>query len=376
MTFDNITLQLLMGSVSEPKPAPKEVMEALQEIQIIHNEKEQSGFEIKFDTGRSQRSDMTDLSLLRGSLLMPLETRVVISATFNANQRVIMDGIITKIEYEPSTACSSPLIVTGEDVSVSMDLEEKNVEHPNQSEDIIAKKIIDSYTELGLKAKIKVPPSGNNSSIMANQRNTDLKYLKEMADKFGYVFYITPGPAPKTNTAYWGPPERDAVNKRPLSVNMGQETNVDSIKFGYNALSPTRVKGQIIDRKSNKRVAIEISTSKQQSPLVSEPVLNPKSKVRTELLKPSWPDVMQAQSHAQGIIDDSASNAANASGVLDSLRYGDILMPRGIVVLRGAGYSNDGKWYVNKVTHNIKRGEYKQSFNLTREGEGSTITRV
>lgn len=376
MTFDNITLQLLMGSVSEPKPAQKEVMEALQEIQIIHNEKEQSGFEIKFDTGRSQRSDMTDLSLLRGSLLMPLETRIVISATFNANQRVIMDGIITKIEYEPSTACSSPLIVTGEDVSVSMDLEEKNVEHPNQSEDIIAKKIIDSYTELGLKAKIKVPPSGNNSSVMANQRNTDLKYLKEMADKFGYVFYITPGPAPKTNTAYWGPPERDTVNKRPLSVNMGQETNVDSIKFGYNALSPTRVKGQIIDRKSNKRVAIEISTSKQQSHLVSEPVLNTKSKVRTELLKPSWPDVMQAQSHAQGIIDDSASNAANASGVLDSLRYGDILMPRGIVVLRGAGYSNDGKWYVNKVTHNIKRGEYKQSFNLTREGEGSTITRV
>jgi hypothetical protein len=55
MTFDNITLQLLMGSVSEPKPAQKEVMEALQEIQVIHNEKEQSGFEIKFDTGRSQR---------------------------------------------------------------------------------------------------------------------------------------------------------------------------------------------------------------------------------------------------------------------------------------------------------------------------------
>ena len=28
----------------------------------------------------------------------------------------------------------------------------------------------------------------------------------------------------------------------------------------------------------------------------------------------------------------------------------------------------DGLYYVNSVTHNIKRGEYKQSFNLSRDG--------
>lgn len=376
MTFDNITLQLLIGSINEPRPASNEVTEALRNIQIVHNEKGQSGFQITFDAGRSRPLDMLDLSLLRDSLLMPLETRIVITVTFNATQRVLLDGIITNREYTPSIVGSSILTVTGEDVSIMMDLEEKNVEHPNQSEDIIAKKIIDGYIELGLKAKVQSPPSGNNSSITANQRDTDLKYLKEMAAKFGYIFYITPGPAPKANTAYWGPPEHTAINKRPLSINMGQETNIDSINFRYDALSSTRVSGLIMDRQTNKPVSIEISSSKQQSPLANKPALSPKSKVRMELLKPSWPDAMQAQSYAQGITDDSTSKAATASGVLDSLRYGDILMPRGIVLLRGAGYSHDGKWYVKNVTHNIKKGEYKQSFDLAREGEGSTITRV
>jgi hypothetical protein len=41
------------------------------------------------------------------------------------------------------------------------------------------------------------------------------------------------------------------------------------------------------------------------------------------------------------------------------------------VGLRGAGHSFDGLYYVKSVTHNIRRGEYKQSFTLTREGLGA-----
>ncbi len=62
---------------------------------------------------------------------------------------------------------------------------------------------------------------------------------------------------------------------------------------------------------------------------------------------------------------------ATASGELDALRYGAALRPRGLVGLRGAGFSNDGVYYVKRVTHRIKRGEYKQSFSLTRDGHGS-----
>ena len=44
--------------------------------------------------------------------------------------------------------------------------------------------------------------------------------------------------------------------------------------------------------------------------------------------------------------------------------------------MRGAGSAYDGLYYVKSVTHNIKRGEYKQSFTLTRNGLISTLPRV
>jgi hypothetical protein len=60
-------------------------------------------------------------------------------------------------------------------------------------------------------------------------------------------------------------------------------------------------------------------------------------------------------------------------GELDASRYGGILRPRGLVGLRGAGWSHDGLWYVRRVEHELARGRYRQKFTLAREGYGSTV---
>jgi hypothetical protein len=39
-----------------------------------------------------------------------------------------------------------------------------------------------------------------------------------------------------------------------------------------------------------------------------------------------------------------------------------------LVGVRGAGLAYDGLYYVNSVTHNLKRGSYKQNFALSRDG--------
>jgi hypothetical protein len=44
------------------------------------------------------------------------------------------------------------------------------------------------------------------------------------------------------------------------------------------------------------------------------------------------------------------------------------LRARGVVGVRGAGLAYDGLYYVKSVTHNIKPGEYKQNFALSRDG--------
>jgi len=71
-----------------------------------------------------------------------------------------------------------------------------------------------------------------------------------------------------------------------------------------------------------------------------------------------------------------SSDAVFGSGSLNVTRYGRILKSRALVGVRGAGDAFDGLYYVKSVTHSIKRGEYKQNFELARNGLVSTIPRV
>ena len=64
----------------------------------------------------------------------------------------------------------------------------------------------------------------------------------------------------------------------------------------------------------------------------------------------------------------ASSDAVTGTGEVNVLRYGRILRARQMVGVRGAGLAYDGMYYVTSVTHNLKRGEYKQSFQLSRDG--------
>jgi hypothetical protein len=97
--------------------------------------------------------------------------------------------------------------------------------------------------------------------------------------------------------------------------------------------------------------------------------------VRTTAFRESGLTAMQAYARAQGTVEE-ASDAVSVDGELDVARYGDLLQPRSLVGVRGAGYQHDGFWYVKRVSHDIKPGSYKQSFSLTREGLGSTVPMV
>jgi hypothetical protein len=70
------------------------------------------------------------------------------------------------------------------------------------------------------------------------------------------------------------------------------------------------------------------------------------------------------------------AEAVTGEGSLDVVRYGQLLKARQLVGVRGVGPAFDGLHYVTSVTHNIKRGEYKQSFKLSRNGLLSTVPRL
>ena len=369
-----IHLTLLIGpTIAVPAPLP--LLEVLQSVEVTHNDTGRSGFQLTFQAGRSGAAAALDYPILSLPLLRPFN-RVILIATFNATPRVLMDGIITHQQMNPGNQPGAgTFTVTGEDVSIMMDLEEKNVEHPAQDETIIANKIIAAYARYGL-IPIVIPPQVIDPPIPIErtpvQRATDLGYLKQMAERHGYVFYITPGPAPFTNTAYWGPPVRVGLPQKALSTNLGPETNLLNVNFQNNACAPTLVAGEVQDRQTGQTIPVRTFAS-LRPPLASQPaILAQQPNVRTTRFQGSGLTIIQALGRAQGITEASTDQVIQVNGELDAVRYGDILQARGLVGLRGAGYTHDGFYYVKSVTHILQRGAYQQRFTLTREGVGST----
>ena len=227
--------------------------------------------------------------------------RVIIMVTFGVAPQVLMDGIITNQQLDPGNEPgSSTFTVTGEDVSVMMDREEKNVEHPAQPELAIAAKVVASYAQYGLIPAI-IPPVAMDVPLPIErtpvQQGTDLQYLQEIAERHGYVFYVIPGPAPGVNTAYWGPPTRVGVPQRALSFNMGPNTNVDTLNFQNNADQPTQVTGQVQDRQTNQAVPVQ-TVAAARPPLASTPP-NP-AQMRTEVIREAGVNTAQAFARAPG----------------------------------------------------------------------------
>jgi hypothetical protein len=376
MDFLGIHLSLLIGP-TVAVPAPPMLMEALEEVEV-NSDEFHSTFQIRFQVGRAGPADLVDYTLLSNPLLKHWN-RVILIVIFNATPRVLVDGFITDREITPGDRPGQGRVtITGEDVGVMMDLKEQSAQHPAQDDAVVALKLIASYAQYGLIPTVIPPPLIDPPIPIERvpvQQATDLQHLRAMAARYGYVFYIVPGPVPFANTAYWGPPVRVGLPQGALSVNMGSSTNVTGFSARSDGLLPTRVEGQVQDRLTNQAVPVRTFASLRQ-PLAALPAwLVDQPNVRVSQFRESGVDSLQALARAQGTMEES-SDAVIAEGELDALRYGDVLRPRGLVGVRGAGYMLDGLWYVKKVKHRICKERYAQNFTLAREGYGSTVPAV
>ncbi len=373
MNILGVHLTVLMGRLV-PSPVPAAFAEALESVSVTHDDEGHSGFQITFQAGRSGLPDLLDYPLLRSPLLKPFN-RVLLLVRFAIKPLVLMDGVITDLQLSPGAdPGTGTLTVTGEDVSVMMDLEERPVEHPGQNDKLVAEKIILSYPQYGLKPETATPPALDTpppTERTPNQVCTDLAHLRKMAKRHGFLFYVTPGPEPGFNTAHWGPPVRLDLPQRALSANMGPATNVESISFDYDAQAPTLANGMLLDPFTNKKLKFQTMAG-TRLPLARQAAIITQKAVRRRWFTGSVGSTFtQALARAQGATNASTDNTVTASGELDAVRYGDLLRPRGLVGVRGVGFSFDGTYYVKSVTHNIQRGQYRQSFALTREGIGA-----
>ena len=369
-----VHLTVMVGPVV-PVPVPQSVLDALVSVEATSQDEGVGGFALSFTM--SNNSILPTLFMVAGGSPIPI-VRVVIVATVNGTPQVLADGMVTQTHVVPgSDAGHSTLQVIGEDLTTVMDkIELTGLPYPAMPGEAIAAVILAKYAVLGVVPEI-IPSIMLDVPIPTNriptQKGTDLEYLQWLVNRVGYVFYVEPGPEPGMNVAYWGPKVKVGVPQPALNVDMDAYSNVEQLTFSYN--SQNRSLPVVYVQNEQTKVPIPIPIP-DIGPL--NPPLGLVAPMPTKFYGlPETAKYTATQAVLIGLAEASKSaDCVSGTGTLDVQRYGRVLKARSLVGVRGAGTAFDGLYYVSQVKHSIKRGEYKQSFTLTRNGLISTLQEV
>jgi hypothetical protein len=364
--FDGAHLTLLIGPLPAPLPAPQPLMEALQSVEV-NASRDRSGFQITFAMGKTSP---LQLALLPAGFFDPMITRVVIVATVRGIPQVLMDGVVTRQEMQPGTQPGQGrLTLTGEDLSVLMDIVELRIPYPAMPDNVRIMTILAKYAMFGVIPLVIPPPVMNVDSPTSRfdtQDGTDRAYIQQLAAQSGYVFYIEPGPLPLQSIAYFGPDIRIPIPQPALNIDMDADTNVESLSFSLDGLAKKTTVMFLLDPVTRK-IPIPIPIP-DMNPLHPPLGLRPTPPARITFAEDTTRlSATEAAKRAFGIMMQSA-DAISGSGSLNVASYGLPLRARLLVGVRGAGIAYDGFYYVDSVSHSIKPGEYKQNFQISRDG--------
>jgi hypothetical protein len=372
--FKGVHLTLMIGP-AVPLPVSKTVLDALESVQVISRDSGPSGFELQFRIG--VQSPLQTLFLVGGGVSIPL-VRVVIAVTVNGETSVLIDGVMTDHTVSPDAHDGTTTVtIKGESLEVVMGyLELPGIPFPAMPAEAQVLLCLAKYAVFGIAPMVIPSPIVDipiPTSQILRQQGTDLKHIRRLAKLVGYVFYLEPGPLLGTSVAYWGPRIKWGPVQPALGIDADASSNVEQLSFEFN--NEGKSLPILVIQEPITKVPIPIPlpyVNPLSPPLGAVPPIPKHIPIINGVAKLPPARALMIGMAKQAL----AADAVTATGKLDVLRYGRVLSPRKLVGVRGAGTAFDGLWYVTSVTHDLKRGEYKQSFTLSRNGLVSTLPTV
>jgi hypothetical protein len=372
-----VHLTLLVGPVV-PVPVPQIVLDALTQIEVVQPDEAAGAFTLEFTL--SVQSPLHTLFLLSGGGVVPL-LRVIVVVTVNGTPQVLIDGVVTRTEVMPGAdQRHAKLQVSGDDLTTVMQKLEfsglDGIPYPAMPAEAIVALLLAKYAFLGI-VPLVIPSVAIDVPIPTEryptQQGTDLDYIRSLASQVGYVFYLDPGPVPGMTTAYWGPKIKVGVPQPALNGDMDAASNVESLSFSYDGGARTLPIVYLQNLQTKVPLPLPIPDVGPLNPPLG--LIDPPPQRMRPL--PETAKYSPVRAMLLGMAEAAKSaDTVTGWGSLDVTRYGSVLKSRKLVGVRGVGPAFDGLHYVSEVRHTIRRGEYKQSFSLSRKGLISTLPLV
>lgn len=295
--------------------------------------------------------------------------RLTVYAAFPSQTEVVFDGYISHTSCRANDEGANMVVeIRGVDASYHMNQEEKTRIWRGKTYEQIASEII---TEYQFKPTVAEGPAGAEPPEQVAQRATDHRFLRELARRRGYEFYVLGG------NAYFRPAELTGQPQKVIAVHFGEQTNCSDLRFDSDGTAPTVAQVSYFDAMAGTAVT-DLAEASGLAPLGTKEL----SGLRGAIAMP------QARRIARGLGFHSGAQAAEyaagilrrngwwvtATGTLNGLRYGRVLRSRKLVTVKGAGPNYNGNYYVRKVQHRLTARTYDMQFELARNALGALGT--
>jgi len=305
--------------------------------------------------------------------LFPRLAKVKLSVTVGSGQpTALIEGYVVEVDTVFSSEPNGSLLtVTAMDSTVLMHLEEKVKQWPNQMDSDVASSIFSdaSYNFTPVVESTQWTRQEDDQTLI--QRGTDIQFLHHLAERNGYECFVEPNDAGQLE-GHFHPPKHDMQPQGTLTVNMGSATNVNRFEARFDMVRPVTAKGSTVDPDDASKQDGDADTTTKSEDMGDTSTV-PQDKPRSLLLSQlAMAKSGEVQRYTQAVVD-RLSWSIVAEGDLNTLAYGGVLKAKQPVMVRGVGQQFSGRYYVERVLHQIGGdGTYIQKFTLRRNATGLT----
>ena len=303
-----------------------------------------------------------DLPLLVDGRLNPGSELSILAVTDGGTACLVKGPVYGQQIHLQHGGAGSTVIVTGADTSLAMDRESRTVQWADVTDSDAVSSIVASY---GYTPDVETTSAGHfTDKHTLIQRDSDLRFVKRLARRNGFLFWITCDEA-GDETAHFKPPPLDGDAAAELIINLASP-NVESVDINWDVEQPTSVIGAQLDLNSLTTIDGSVGVS-PQTVLGNQGLAAITGDTRSVHLLAPANDAGNLQARGNGLLTD-ADWFIRATCETTLAAVGSLIRTHALVNLRGAGSRHSGNYLVAGVRHRINATAHRMQITLVRNG--------
>jgi len=328
-------------------------------VEVHERVGEPTSFRLRYelDVGKGDLPELLDSSTDAGSTLS------VIVAVGGKKQCLVKGPVHGQHIRLEQGGGGSWYEVRGADTSSAMDREARSKVWDSVKDSDAATNILSGYGYTPDVDDTQSTHEENKHTLV--QRESDLRFVRRLARRNGFLFWITCD-AEGTETAHV---KRPPLSGQPLAqLQINQPTpKIQALELRFDVERPTQIEGKQVDLNSKD----DIDGGVTQSPLTSLGSQDLSAitggDVRSLHLAAPADDVGDLRARCEGaLIEALWFIRGSCDARLDSL--GALVRSHALVEVQGAGKRHSGKYFVTAVRHTIDPSMHRMELELARNG--------